>query len=287
VARQRRRDRPLIAFSTLACPEWEASRIVDEAASMGFDAIEWRGGPDGHVRPDWSGRQRQALRQQMADQGVGALCVTAYTSFVSPVQADRTRSVEDLARHIELARDLGAPFVRAFAGVRADDAPEQDLYSRVVSTLERIVDVAVEAGVVIAIEQHDDFDRATQVAAILRLLDHPGLGAVWDVANGWAAGERPDVGLAAIQERLCYAQLKDGTGPREDRRATPFGLGDVPLEASIGGLLALGRPVPISVEWLRAWDADLAPPEIALPESLRYVEAMLASASDPARGTPR
>ena len=277
MAGQRIRDSPLIAFSTLACPEWDARQIVEEAASIGFDAIEWRGGTEGHVRPTWSRPQRQGLRRQMADRGVRALALTAYTSFVSPVQANRTRSIEDLVRHIELAQDLGAPFVRAFAGIREDDAPEQDLYLRVVSELEKIVDIAVEAGVVIAIEQHDDFDRAAQVGAMLDLLDHPGLGAVWDVANGWAAGERPDVGLAAIRGRICYAQLKDGTGPHEDRRATPLGLGDVPLEAAVQGLLAIGSPVPISVEWLRAWDADLAPPEIALPESLRYVEAMLAS----------
>jgi sugar phosphate isomerase/epimerase len=276
--------RPLIAFSTLACPEWDARHIVDEAVSIGFDAIEWRGGPEGHVRPAWTRRQRQGLRRQMADQGVRALCVTAYTSFVAPAQVDRTRSVEDLLRHIELARDLGALFVRAFAGVREDDAPERELYMRVVSELERVVDVAVEAGVVIAIEQHDDFDRATQVGAMLDLLDHPGLGAVWDVANGWAAGESPDVGLEAIRGRICYAQLKDGAGPREDWRPSPFGLGDVPLEAAVRGLLAAGSPVPISVEWLRAWSADLAPPEIALPESLRYVRAMLAAASDAAPG---
>jgi sugar phosphate isomerase/epimerase len=277
VAGQRIGDSPLIAFSTLACPEWDARQIVEEAASIGYDAIEWRGGTEGHVRPTWSSPRRQGLRRQMADRGVHALALTAYTSFVSPAQANRTRSVEDLVRHIELAQDLGAPFVRAFAGIREDDAPEQDLYLRVVSELEKIVDFAVEAGVVIAIEQHDDFDRAAQVGAMLDLLDHPGLGAVWDVANGSAAGERPDVGLAAIRRRICYAQLKDGTGPREDRRATPLGLGDVPLEDAVQGLLAIGSPVPISVELLRAWDPDLAPPEIALPESLRYVEAMLAS----------
>ena len=270
---------PLIAFSTLAYPEWDAKRIVTEAASIGYDAIEWRGGPQGHVRPAWSQRQRADLRRRMADQGVGALCVTAYTSFVSPSQADRTKSVEELARHIELASDLGAPFVRAFAGIREDEAPESDLHVRFATELERVVDLAVEAGVVIAIEQHDDFDRAAQVAAMLDLCDHPGLGAVWDVANGWAAGEDPHVGLDAIRGRLSYAQLKDGAGPREDWRPSNFGAGDVPLQDAVRGLLALDRAVPISVEWLRAWSDDLALPEIALPEALRFVKGLVAGAT--------
>lgn len=283
MARRRRHDSPLIAFSTLACPEWGASRIVEEAAAIGYDAIEWRGGTEGHVRTSWNQGRRRSLRRQMADRGVQALAVTAYTSFVSPDQAERARSVEDLVRHIELARDLGARFVRAFAGIREDDAPERDLHVRVVTELARVADIAVEAGVVVAIEQHDDFDRAAQVGAMLELLDHPGLGAVWDIANGWAAGEHPDVGLAAIRGRISYAQLKDGTGPRDDRRSTPLGRGDVPLGAAIGGLTAMGSAVPLSVEWLRAWEADLAPPEVALPESLRFVEILLASAA----GSPR
>lgn len=266
---------PLIAFSTLACPEWTPAQIVEEAASIGFDAIEWRGGAEGHVSPAWSGRERRGLRRRMADYGVQALCVTAYTSFVSPAQTERTKSAEDLVRHIELARDLNAPFVRAFVGIREDDASEEDLYLRVVSELERLVDFADAAGVVIAMEQHDDFDRAAQVGEILDRLDRPSVGAVWDVANGWLAGESPEVGLEAIRGRLCYAQLKDVAGSRANWLPTPFGAGTVPLEAAVRSLLASGGPVPISVEWLRAWFPELAPASIALPELLGRVQGLL------------
>ena len=79
MAHRRPRDRRLIAFSTLACPEWDPGQIVDEAASIGYDAIEWRGGPEGHVQPTWSQGQRADLRRHMADRGVRALAVTAYT----------------------------------------------------------------------------------------------------------------------------------------------------------------------------------------------------------------
>ena len=40
---------PLLAFSTLGCPEWTALEVVDRAAAMGFAGIEWRGGADGHA----------------------------------------------------------------------------------------------------------------------------------------------------------------------------------------------------------------------------------------------
>jgi sugar phosphate isomerase/epimerase len=217
----------------------------------------------------------------MADEGVRALAVTAYTSFVSPDQADRAANVEALVRHIELARDLGAGAVRAFAGIREDEAPEDELLQRVAGELAGVADFALDAGVVIAIEQHDDFDRAAQIAALLDLVDHPAVSAVWDVANGWAAGEPPDAGLRALGGRISYAQLKDGAGPREDWRPCAFGEGDVPLQAAVRGLLASGTAIPISVEWLRAWSEDLAPPELALPETLRYVEGLVAAASEP------
>ncbi len=37
--------RPLIAFSTLACPDWDAETVVERATALGYGGVEWRGGP--------------------------------------------------------------------------------------------------------------------------------------------------------------------------------------------------------------------------------------------------
>ena len=267
-----------LAFSTLACPEWTASRAVSAAVEFGYDAIEWRGGDEGHVRTSWSQARRARLRREMADQGVAALCVTTYTSFLSPDAASQLRNRTHLERHIDLARDLGAPFVRAFAGIREDDAPESELRRRVAGELALASEAARDASVVIAIEQHDDFDRASQVAEILELLPDAPVGAIWDVANGWAAGESPADGFARIGDRLSYAQLKDGRGGRLDWNPTDFGQGTVPLGPAVELLIRESR-APICVEWIRAWAPELAPPEVALPALREYVLGLINAAA--------
>ena len=274
---------PRLAFSTLACPEWTPSEVVAAAARFGYDAIEWRGGDDGHVRTSWSRRQRQLLRDEMADRGIEALCVTAYTSFVSPDPGARARDRAHLERHIELARDLGAPFVRAFIGIREDATPTADLRRRAADELALVAESARDAAVRIGLEQHDDFDRASEVGELLKLLPDPSIGAIWDVANGWAAGETPDAGFARLGDRLFYAQLKDLRGTRESWQATRFGEGTVPLEEAIAILGRHGH-VPICVEWIRAWDPALDPPETALPAMREFVLGAIGEAPGPPGG---
>jgi sugar phosphate isomerase/epimerase len=267
---------PSLAFSTLACPEWSPETIVAEAARLGYDAIEWRGGDEGHVRTTWTQRQRRELRQHMADHGIASLCVTAYTSFVAPDGGARARDRDDLVRHIELARDLGAPFVRAFIGIREDDAPMDDLRRRAAEELAIVAPAAAEAGIRIGLEQHDDFDQAAEVAAVLALLPDRSIGAIWDVANGWLAGETPEDGFAALADRIVYAQVKDVRGTRDDWRATRFGEGTLPF-ADVMTTLRDRPDLPVCVEWIRAWDDELDAPAAALPAMRDFVRRELAA----------
>src|SRR3954454_11856179 len=190
-------SRPLLAFSTLACPEWDAEAVVARAAAFGYDAIEWRGGPEGTVRTAWDRRRRAALRDAMDRSALQSVAVTAYTNLISGDVGTRRQSARELVRHAELAADLGAVTVRAFLGVRDDEASRDELASRAVETLESVLDAVAAIGVGIAIEPHDDHVRASDVRPILEALPHAALGVVWDIANAWSAGEAPEAGLAA------------------------------------------------------------------------------------------
>lgn len=269
---------PPIAFSTLACPEWTPEEIVDRAATLGYDAIEWRGGPEGHVSPSWPVHRRRALRRRMADRGVTALAVTAYPSFVTPDPAARARHLEDLLRHLDLAADLGATAVRAFIGVVEDEASPDALVARAIDGLAPAADHAGDLGVAIAIEPHDDFVRSETLLPILRGLGHPAVGAIWEIGNAWEAGEDPAVGGPALRPWIRYVQLKDGRGRGADWHLTAIGEGEVPLGAALT-LLAGGGPLPpLSVEWERAWHPDLAPAAVALGPALAAVRELVRAA---------
>jgi len=266
--------RPSIAFSTLACPEWAPDEVVARAAAFGYDAIEWRGGPEGHVSPSWSARQRAELRSRTAAAGVGALAVTSYAAFVSPDAAVRAANIADLVAHLELAADLGAPFVRAFAGEREDDAPSATLRGRARDALLLAAETAATLGVDIVVEPHDDHVRAELVAELLAAVDHPRVGCLWDPVNAWEAGEDPEVGAALLGPWIRYAQLKDAAGTGSTWRLTPIGEGEVPLLAGLRALSRRGPLPPLCVEWERAWHPELTPAADALGPALIAVRAL-------------
>ena len=273
-------DLPALAFSTLACPEWSADDIVARAAAIGYDAIEWRGGPDGHVSTGWSAPRRAALHRLTVEHGMSALAVTSYTNFVTGDAHERADSVDHLRRHIELAAELGAPRVRAFVGIVDDDAPLFDLIERAVDGLAACVDSARASGVAIAIEPHDDFDTASSIAPILARLE-PSVGAVWDIVNAWGGGEDPAAGAEAIGQRVRYVQVKDAQWAGGEWRLTPIGEGAVPLVEGLRALAAIGPLPPLSLEWERAWHPALDPPDVALPRELIALRRIASAALAP------
>ena len=270
---------PALAFSTLGCPEWTWQETVDAAAEMGFDAIEWRGGTDGHVSTGWTTRERAAVVRRMTVAGVRALAVTAYSAFASRDPAERARNVAHLGAHVELAADLGAPFVRTFLGTRDDAAPREAVVARLADALRPLADRAASLHVTVVIEPHDDFVRAADVAAVLAALGHPAVAAVWDLANAWAEGEPPEAGVAELGPWIRYVQLKDGVGRGEDWRLTAIGDGEVPLDRALRALASLGPLPPLCLEWERAWHPELAPARDAFPAALASMRALARAAS--------
>ncbi len=275
-----------LGFSTLACPEWDAATVIERAAVYGYDGVEWRGGPDGTVRVDWTAATRGALRRRADELGVGALAVTAYPTFIDPRAAVVDAAIDDVIRHAELAADLAAPVVRVFVGVPADHPGEAVLASRAIDGLGRLLERVRPLGVAIAIEPHDEHVRISALRPILDALPDPGLGVVWDIANAWSAGERPETGLAAYAGRIRYVQVKDGTGSGSSWRLCGLGEGEVPIDEALVGLVRwsteAGLPCPpVSLEWERAWHPDLAPAEAVLPFARPWIAQRLATAAGP------
>lgn len=269
------RATPALAFSTLGCPEWTWREAVDAAAELGFDAIEWRGGGDGHLSTGWTARERSALVRRMAGRGVHALGVTAYSTFASRDPAERARNAAHLGAHVELAADVGAPFVRTFLGTRDDATRRAGLVARMAAALHPLADRAAALGVTLVIEPHDDFVTAGDVAAVLRALDHPGVGVVWDPANAWAAGEPPEVAVSELGGWIRYVQVKDGVGRGDTWRLTAIGEGHVPLRRGLRALAGRGPLPPLCFEWERAWHPELAPARESFPAALASMRGLV------------
>ncbi|HEX6268687.1 MAG TPA: sugar phosphate isomerase/epimerase family protein [Anaerolineales bacterium] len=269
-----------VAFSTLACPNWQIETVIAKATGYGYDGIEWRGGSQGHVQPDMPAGRKALLRQRSSDAGLMSLAVTAYTSFVSNSAEERQANVDELRRYADLAAELGANYVRAFLGELPKGTNlDSSVYEKISDCLNAASEYANSVGAKIAIEPHDDFVRSTDVAPVFnQSQSHHALRVIWDIGNAFAAGEDPADGFALLKDHLGYVQVKDGKGRAAQWRLCPVGAGDVPLGRAFDLLIANDYQGAFSVEWEYAWHPELDPPEIALPAALRTVQELLAAA---------
>ena len=176
-----------LAFSTLGCPAWDIDTILARALEYGSDAIELRGYLDQMDLPlaaPFTHGERENTRRRFADAGVVFCCVSS-SGVVAQGNVDHVRA------HAELARDLGAPYVRVFGGKLPPDLPRDEGIARFADTLRRFGDAAAENGVALVLETHDDFSTGAQVAELLAATTHPAVFALWDLHHPYRQGENP------------------------------------------------------------------------------------------------
>jgi sugar phosphate isomerase/epimerase len=268
-----------VAFSTLACPDWSIDTVITKASEFGYEGIEWRGGPQGHVQPTTSAAQKGLLRKMSLDAGLSAVALTAYTSFTSHLAEERKSNLDELRRYTDLAAEIDAPYVRAFLGELAEDSiPDASMYEQLSECLRIAAEYAALVGVKVAIEPHDDFVLSARIEPILRQAQHPALRVIWDLGNTFAAGEDPKEGFELLKDWIAYVQIKDGKGRKPNWRLCPLGKGDVPLRQAFELLFANGYQGALSVEWEYAWHPELDPPEIALPAARKTVRDLVVAA---------
>ena len=269
-----------ITFSTLAFPHWQIETIIEKAKEYGYDGIEWRGGTQGHVRPDMPAITKSLVRKQCSDVGLLSLAVTAYTTFVSDSAQERQANVDELRRYVDLAAELHANYVRTFLGeLPGSTNISSSLYESISGCLNDASEYAESVGVRIAVEPHDDFVRSSTVVPLFdRNGSHPALRVIWDLGNAFAAGEAPAESFDLLKNRIGYVQVKDGKRRATGWQLCPVGAGDVPIGQAIELLVSNNYQGAFSVEWEYAWHPELDPPEIALPAALRTVRELLAAA---------
>jgi sugar phosphate isomerase/epimerase len=266
----------LVTFSTLACPNWTVEEVIARASRFGYDGIEWRGGPQGHVQPSMPAEQIAALQKASADAGILPVAITTYTSFVSPLAKERQANIDELRRYTDLAAELDAPYVRAFLGELPNGVNlDSSIYENISDCLNTSANYAESVGVKVAIEPHDDFVRSSTIVPILNQVQHSALRVIWDLGNTFAAGEEPAQGFELFKDRIAYVQVKDGKRNDTAWQLCPLGQGNVPLEQAFKLLLANDYEGAFSVEWDYDGHPELDPPEVELPAALSKVRALL------------
>lgn len=274
-----------LSASTLGAPEADIDQILDWLNASGVPGLELRVGTGQIVTPDMDAVRRKELRKRIEAAGIE---LTGLASYVKVAQAGTDDEVlGDLRSLLELARDLGAGFVRVFPGAPVEDRgymarpgllePREVINARAAHRLSRIAETAERTGVLPVIETHDSHPTGEDVAAIAKLVEGP-IGVVWDLMHPWRVGESLHDTWTALSPWLSNGkgsvQIKDAGLP-EDPTPVLIGNGTLPCDAFHDLLKDKKYRGTVTLELEAAW----YPTSPSLPDALASAQTWLQRAT--------
>jgi sugar phosphate isomerase/epimerase len=158
------------------------------------------------------------LRDQAADAGVQIAMLVTYADFTHPEATERARQVAELRRYIDVAAQLGAPFIRVTAGQAHPGLVRAAAIEWAVAGLTACLEDAAAAGVTLCYENHtkgyawtyNDFSQPSDIfLEICARTEGTGLRLLFDTANTLATGDDPLRVLAQVKERVSMIHTND------------------------------------------------------------------------------
>lgn len=210
-----------LAFSTLGVPGLPVADVVRLATAHGYHGVELRAHPEEPVHPGIGPAERADVAAEFKEAGIEILGLAGYARVAAP--GDDTAVLAEIRELLDLARNLGAPFIRVFPGAGTDQSPEE-ADATAARRLGTAAEYATEAGVRILLETHDSHRTGADAIRVLGPVGHRQVGSLWDVMHTWLGGEQPSSTYAALFPYLGYVQVKD-IASAEDTTPLPLGAG--------------------------------------------------------------
>lgn len=264
-----------IAFSTLGCPRWPWARVLEQAATLGYAAIELRGiegDMDLTKRPELSGSRLAQSRKDLAALDLRISDLGASARMHEADAKVRAAQMDEGRRFIDLAHELGVPYVRVFGDKVPQGQDRAAVIARVVQGLRELGEHATGSGVTVLIESHGDFTDSATLRQLLTQANMPSVALLWDTHHTFVTGkEAPAVTFSALKEFIRHTHLKDSKREGTEVRYVLPGTGTVPLSDIVRVLARGGYKGYYCFEWEKVWHPDIDEPEVAFP---KYAEVM-------------
>lgn len=185
--------------------------------------------------------------------------------------ADDSAFREDLKvlrASIGIAKRVGAPVVRTYSFRRegmvgfGNPSPRlaqggeipDEMLEKIVQGLRIAGDETAEAGLTLGIENVRSCwgNTGLNLGRIIRAVDHPAIGAMWDPGNDYVSGGNPlPVGYEAVKPFICHMHVKDARVVDEESGLTswePVGNGEVDFVGQFRALRRDGYAGTLSLE---------------------------------------
>jgi sugar phosphate isomerase/epimerase len=277
---QSRRPRVPLAFSTLGCPQWPWTRILEQASKLGFSGIELRGiqmQMDLTKLPEFTGTR---LGQSIKDLEALDLKITDLGASSRMHEADpkvRATHLDEGRRFVDLAHELRAPYVRVFGDQIPSGEAKATVVARVIEGLRTLGEHARGSGVGIIIESHGDFTDSPTLLELLNGVAMDNVAFLWDAHHTFVSGKEPPAKTFEAMKRFVrHTHLKDSRPEGKGIRYVLTGEGTVPVRETVNILANAGYKGYYCFEWEKGWHKEIEEPEVAFPHFVQKMREYLA-----------
>jgi sugar phosphate isomerase/epimerase len=267
-----------LTYTSLAAPGWTIEEAVSAAERYGYAAIEWRLADGAIIEPSISAEVRRRLREVPVAHGIEVACLDSSCRMVQATPEERATTIEDGRRMLDLAAEIGAPFLRVFGGALPENTTRAALLAPTAEVMHALGSYGTERGVTVLIETHDAWTNSQDVLDLLQVSKGTGCKVLWDSHHTFRFGETAAQTCKLLNDTIAYVHIKDSRlNPVDptDWKYCLLGEGDVPLSEILDALHALGYDGYLSLEWEKKWHPEIAEPEIALPQAAVYLRNLL------------
>jgi sugar phosphate isomerase/epimerase len=272
-----KKRKPLLSFSTLGCPGWTFTQIVDFAAANQYNGIELRGilkQLDLPSCPEFSNAANiKASVQQMQDKQLQFVDLGSSCTLHFAAGAERQKNLDDGKRFLDLAAALNCPNVRVYPNNFIKGQEKTQTIQLIVEGLLLLGDYAKGTGVNVLMETHGDLVHISDLKTIMQAAKHQQVGLVWDPANMYLeTSESPLLAYQQLKSYIKHAHIKDAKKVEGKISFHFLGEGNLPIYEAIDALYQDGYKGYYSFEWEKLWHPEIAEPELALAD---YPKKML------------
>lgn len=272
-----KKKKPLLAFSTLGCPDWDFKKITDFAVQHNYDGIELRGllrEMDLTKCPEFNSPQNiAATLSLMKDKNLAFVDLGSSTNLHLGDLRERTKNLNEAKSFIDLAQKINCPFIRVFPNQIPKDQDKNETMDLITKGLLELGNYAKGSNVSVLMETHGDLVWSDDLKKIMVSAFNEHTGLVWDVSNMWSiTKEPPEEVYKKLKKYIRHTHIKDLKMVDGKEHYVLLGQGEVPIFTAIDALQKGGYKGYYSFEWEKLWHPEIVEPEIAIAD---YSKVML------------
>ena len=268
---------PHLSFSTLGCPKWSFTQIVNNAVEYGYDGIEIRGiqkDMDITKCPEFNSAESiAATKKILKDKHLKLICLGASANMHYVDAEKRKANLDEAKSLIDLAQKMDCPYIRVFPDKLPKGQDSKATFQLIISGLKELGDHAKSTNVSVLMETHGDVVKADDLLYIMKSVGMPNVGLVWDMQNMWSVTKEP---VAVVYEKLKkyikHTHFRDAKVVNGTEQSVLLGQGEVPLKEAASLLEKDNYQGFFSFEWEKRWMPKVEDPEIAFPQYVKEIK---------------